>query len=79
MVDNTIYITEAGHKPQQMNGYLNVKAVEKKLQFRELKCHTMIIHKSKKNNSFSDIKVDVWKQSHEKEMNFKKQLKVKTQ
>ena len=27
----------------------------------------MVIHKSKRNNSFSDLKVDVWKQSHDKE------------
>ena len=66
MMDDTISVTEIGHKTQQMNAYFNVKTAEKKLQFSELKCHKMVIQKSKKNNPGSDLKVDIWKQSHDK-------------
>ena len=44
IVDDTLTITEAGHKTQQMNAFFNVQAAEKRLQFSELKCHTMIVH-----------------------------------
>ena len=64
MVDDTICISEEGQKSQQMNAFFNVKAAEKKLQFRELKCHTMTIHKSKRKHILSDLKVDIWKQAY---------------
>ena len=47
MVDDTVTITEIGHKTQQMNAFFNVMSAEKKLQFSESKCHTMLIHKAK--------------------------------
>ena len=59
MVDDTLTITEAGHKTQQMNAFFNVKSAEKRLQFNQLKCHTMIVHKSKQIHDVSDIKVDI--------------------
>lgn len=31
MVDDTVTITEIGHKTQQMNAFFNVKSAEKKL------------------------------------------------
>ena len=67
MVDDTVIVTETGHKTQQMNAYFNVKVAEKKLQFSELKCHTMFIHKAKSINPVSELKVDVWKQTHDEE------------
>ena len=66
MVDDTICISEIGHKAQQMNAYFNVRAAEKKLQFSELKCHKMTIHKSKKYIPCSHLKVDIWKKSYDK-------------
>ena len=65
MVDDTVTVTEAGHKTQQMNAYFNVQAAEKRLQFSEFKCHTMTIHKSKQINAVSELKVDIWKQTHD--------------
>ena len=65
MVDDTICISEIGHKAQQMNAYFNVRAAEKKLQFSELKCHKMTIHKSKKYIPCSHLKVDIWKKSYD--------------
>ena len=70
MVDDTVLITETGHKTQQMNVYFNVKVAEKKLQFSELMCHTMIIHKAKNINPVSELKVDIWKQTHDKKDDF---------
>ena len=65
MVDDTICVSEEGQKSQQMNAFFNVKAAEKKLQFSELKCHTMTIHKSKRKHKLSDLKVDIWKQTYD--------------
>ena len=56
MVDDTVTVTETGHKTQQMNAYFKVKVAEKKLQFSELKCHTMFIHKAKSINPVSELK-----------------------
>ena len=66
MVDDTVIVTETVHKTQQIYAYFNEKIAEKKLQFSELKCHTMIIHKAKNINSASDLKVNIWKQTHDK-------------
>ena len=70
MVDDTVTVTEAGHKTQQMNAFFNVQAAEKRLQFSEFKCNSMTIHKSKDINNFSKLKVDIWKQSHDENNTF---------
>ena len=70
MVDDTVTITEVGHKTQQMNAFFNVKAAEKKLQFSELKSHTMVVHKSKHINEVSELKVDIWNQTHDENNTF---------
>ena len=70
MVDDTVLITETGHKGQPKEFIFNVKVAEKKLQFSELKCHTMIIHKAKNINPVSELKVDIWKQTHDKKDDF---------
>ena len=61
MVDDTVTVTEAGHKTQQMNAFFNVQAAEKRLQFSEFKCNSMTIHKSKDINNFSKLQIDIWK------------------
>ena len=65
MVDETVTITEAGHKTQQMKAFFNIKAAEKNLQFIIHKSHTMIVHKSKHINEVSELKVDILKQNHD--------------
>ena len=70
MVDDTVTITEVGHKTQQMNAFFNVKSAEKKLQFSEHKCHTMLVHKAKHINQVSELKVNIWKQTHNSKNNF---------
>ena len=50
--------------------FFNVKSAEKKLQFNELKCHTMLIHKAKYINQVSELKVNIWKERHDYENNF---------
>ena len=45
-------------------------SAEKKLQFSETKCHTMLIHKAKHINKVSELKVNIWKQTHDHENNF---------
>ena len=69
MVDDTVTVTEAGHKTQQMNAYFNVRTAEKKLKFSEFKCHTMLVHKAKTINQVSELTVDIWKQSHDMDNN----------
>ena len=70
MVDDTVTVTEAGHKTQQINAYFNVQAAEKRLQFSELKCHTMLVHKAKDINEVGQLKVDFWKQAHDRNNTF---------
>ena len=43
LVDDTIAITEAGHKAQVMNTFLNTKTAEKNLQFGVNKCRTILV------------------------------------
>ena len=50
MVDKRISVTEIGQKTQQKNAYFDVRTAENKLQFSELKCHKMVIHKSMNHN-----------------------------
>ena len=69
MVHDTITVTEAEHKTQQTNAFFNVKAAEKMLQFSEFKCHTMIVHKAKTINQVSELRVDIWKQTHDNDNN----------
>ena len=71
MVDDTVTVTESGQKTQQMNAYFNVLAAKKRLQFSEFKCHTMLIHRSKDIHEISDLKVDLWRQTHDENNSFK--------
>lgn len=48
-----------------LHAFFNAKAAEKRLQFSSLKCHTMIVHKSKQINEVSELKVDIWQQNHD--------------
>ena len=61
MVDDTICITEAGHKTDQFNAYLNVKSADKNLQFGADKCNTMVVSK-RVVHSFQqpNLEVDTW-------------------
>ena len=67
MVDDTVKTTETGHKTQQMNEFFNEKAAKKRLQFSDLKCPTMVLHKSKHINEVSELKVDIWKEKHDEQ------------
>ena len=66
LVDDMISITDAGHKAQQMNAVLNIKTAEKRLQFGESKCKSMIITKNSKESIINNpLLVDKWKTPHE--------------
>ena len=43
MVDDLIGITEAGHKAQELNTFINLKTADKKLQFGLDKCKVMLV------------------------------------
>ena len=45
LVDDLVGVTYAGHRAQQMNVAINVKSAEKRLQFGESKCKSIIIGK----------------------------------
>ena len=49
LVDDTIGITEAGYRAQQMNIFMNVKTAEKGLQFGATKCKSMLVGKNTEN------------------------------
>ena len=59
-----IGVTEAGFKAQQMNALLNVKKAEKRLQFGETKCKSMLISKNSDNVLDSNLMVDKWDVQH---------------
>ena len=61
LVDDTIGVTEAGFKAQQMNAFFNVKTAEKGLQFGPSKCKSMLIGKKTENVLNSELYVDSWK------------------
>ena len=63
LVDDIIGVTDSGFKAQQMNVLFNVKTAEKRLQFGEKKCKSMLI--SNKNEVLnSPLMVDKWAVKH---------------
>ena len=60
LVDDTIGVTEAGFKVQQMNAFINVKTAEKSLQFGPKKCKSMLVGKDKDSVINNALKVDNW-------------------
>ena len=65
LVDDTIGITEAGYRAQQMNIFMNVKTAEKGLQFGATKCKSMLVGKNTENVLNSELSVDSWKVEHQ--------------
>ena len=64
-----IGVSEAGFKAIQMNSYLNVKTLDKYLQFGHNKCKTMIVSKQKEVPEFlhTKLEVDTWKSTFDKD------------
>ena len=67
LVDDTICISEAGHKAKMMNAFFNVKTAEKTLQFGSKKCKTMIVGKNIEEIHRNKLSVDQWSVEHKKE------------
>ena len=67
LVDDMVGITYAGYRAHQMNTAINVKTAEKRLQFGESKCKTMIIGKNCDYRKENPIMVDKWKIEHQDE------------
>ena len=61
LVDDTIGVTEAGYKAQQMNAFFNIKTAEKGLQFGPSKCKTILVGKATEKVLNSELTVDSWK------------------
>ena len=61
LVDDTIGVTEAGHKAHEMNAFFNAKTAEKKLQFGVNKCKTMLVGKDTEDFQNHSLYVDSWK------------------
>ena len=61
LVDDLVGVTYAGHRAQQMNAAINIKSAEKRLQFGENKCKSMIIGKKSEQIMNNSILVDKWK------------------
>ena len=60
LVDDTIGVTEAGFRAQQMNVLMNVRTAEKSLQFGASKCKSMLIGKDRGIIFNTDLLVDNW-------------------
>ena len=60
LVDDVIWVSEAGFKAQQLNSVINTKTAEKGLQFGVPKCKTMLIGKFSENIHKSNLEVDKW-------------------
>ena len=60
LVDDTIRVTEAGFRAQQMNVLMNVRTAEKTLQFGASKCKSMLIGKERGIVFDTDLLVDNW-------------------
>ena len=61
MVDDIAGISEAGHKANQLNAFINVKTAEKTLQFGPKKCQYMIVGKNSDLFTQEKLQVDEWK------------------
>ena len=46
LVDDIVGITEARYNAQQLNAVLNIKTAEKRLQFWQTKCKSMLVTKN---------------------------------
>ena len=64
LVDDTIGVTEAGHKALMMNAFLNVKTAEKSLQFGVRKCKSMLVGKDAENIFNEKLVVDSWSKDY---------------
>ena len=64
LVDDIVGITEAGHKAQQLNSFINVKTAEKMLQFGHKKCKSMLVGKNTESVLNNKLIVDNWKVEH---------------
>ena len=65
LVNDLIGITDAGYKAQQMNAVLNVKTAEKRLQYGESKCKSMLVSKNANQCLLnSPLMVDKWSVTH---------------
>ena len=64
LVDDIIGVTEVGYKAKQMNVILNVKSVEKCLQFGASKCKTMVIGKNREKVINTELFVDKWEEEY---------------
>ena len=60
LVDDTIGITEAGHKAHMMNAFLNIKTAEKSLQFGVKKCNSMLVGRDTGDIFNYNLVVDNW-------------------
>ena len=64
LVDDMIGVSEAGFRAQQLSAVLNVKTAEKRLQFGERKCKSMLVGKDVSGIINSPLTVDKWSVSH---------------
>ena len=61
LVDDTVGLTEANYKAQQLNAFFNLKSAEKSLQFGPKKCKKMFVGKNCDIDLSGDLFVDFWK------------------
>ena len=69
LVDDLIWIINAGYKAHQMNSMIISKTAEKRLQFRVPKCKSMLISKKPDIALNSQLVVDSCKTEHVENMN----------
>ena len=58
LMNDNLTVSEAGHKVEQVNAFLNENAAEKNLQFNPKKCKFICICRNKENVSLHKLEVD---------------------
>ena len=66
-MDDMIGVAGVGPKAHQMNAAINIKSAEKRLQFSDSKCKSMLIGKKIESSINNNLKVDKWQVEHKEE------------
>ena len=69
LMDDNITVSNAGHKAEEVNVFMNENSAEKLLQFNTKKCKFLRLGKNKENQLPHNLEVDSWKIHYDEEDN----------
>ena len=65
LMDDNLTVSEAGHKAEQLNVFMNEHSAEKNLQFNPKKCKFLSIGRNKEKMLKHTLEVDTWNISYD--------------